>query len=357
MILLFVLALIGCFGDIFAAYESPRGSGLIASNENRVSIDYFFGKAFKTIEDNSRTMSYPEYKSVMIIMLIIEYALWVTAIASIIAGAVYTIIKLYKGHKNKNYTIKSEFCVASILGALPYLFIFAIQNEMSMTIGGALLASKNYTIGNTFGWGTMIIFVVEIVAVCLFTLTKIAVAIKDKKNIVRVSIGAVISIAFFAVFVASLGKAVGIYYSETGGSVTGFTSVFSIFTSYLSQYSSDLIQEMPPEAFKCLTGSALLMSTYLIGALLIETFINKPEKSATLIIMGALMIGTTIAGSVFSMIGAKEAFEKMLDPIGLGLGEKAIVYSGMGIALPIVTALSVVGHVISQKIKFNKAQA
>ena len=346
MILLFVLMLVGCFGDIIATYESPRGAGLLAilGGNSKVSIDYFFGKAVKNIKTATEHMNYPEYKIFSIVMLVFEYIFWVTAIGFAIFGITYAIIKLVKGYKNKDYSLNNKFYAACALCGLPYLFIFAIQNFVDIHIAASayeVTTNIKYDMGVRFGWGTTMIMVAIIIAVCLIALQRVAQAISEKNNIVRTSIVSAISIAFFAVFIASIGKAVGINYSAS--------------TSYLAQFSSDTIKEIPNEATLCLVGSLILLASYLVGALLIGQQLSKPGNIILSVVLGALFIGLTIAGGVIAYQGVKGTplFSTL---ITVSEEQALIVYSGFGIALPIVTALSVVGHAISQKIKFNKAQ-
>jgi RNA polymerase subunit RPABC4/transcription elongation factor Spt4 len=361
MLLLFVLMLVGCFGDIVATYESPRGTGLFAAlgGNSKVSIDYFFGKAVKNINAATEYMDYPEYKIFSIVMLVFEYIFWVVAIGFAIFGITYAIIKLVKGYQKKDYSLNNKVYAACALCGLPYLFIFAIQNFVDIHVVASAYGvdtTIKYDMGVRFGWGTTMIMVAIIIAVCLIALQRVAQAISEKNNIVRTSIVTAISIAFFAVFIASIGKAVGLDYSKTGGSLNGFMSVFSLFSSSLSQFSSDAIKDIPNEAILCLVGSLILLASYLAGALLIGQQLSKPGNIVLSIVFGTLLIGLTIAGSVICYQGAKDssAFSYLFS---LSEEETLITYSGFGIALPIVTALSVAGSIVTQKIKFNKAQA
>ena len=139
MILLFVLVLVGCFGDIFAMYETPKNTGVLSLSDAdaKISINYFFGKAIEDIRQDTKLMMYPEYKTYRIIMLVFEYLFWVLAIGFAIAGLIYAIVKLCKGYKNKNYEIKSGFYVSSILSVLPYLFIFSIEKSTNLLVESA----------------------------------------------------------------------------------------------------------------------------------------------------------------------------------------------------------------------------
>ncbi len=360
MLLLFVLMLVGCFGDIVATYESPRGTGLFSAlgGNSKISIDYFFGKAVKNINTATEYMDYPEYKIFSIIMLVFEYICWVTAIGFAIFGITYAIIKLVKGYQKKDYSLNNKIYATCALCGLPYLFIFAIQNFVDIHAAASaygVATTIEYDMGVRFGWGTTMIMVAIIIAVCLIALQRVAQAISEKNNIVRVSIVSALSIAFFAVFVASIGKAVGINYSASSVSMNGFMSVFFIFSSSLSQFSSDAIKDIPNEATLCLVGSLILLASYLVGALLIEHQLSKPGNIVLSIVFGTLLIGLTIAGSVICYQGAKDsnAFSYLFS---LSEEQTLITYSGFGIALPIVTALSVAGSIVTQKIKFNKAQ-
>ena len=360
MLLLFILMLVGCFGDILTTYESPRGTGLLTAlgGKYKVSIDYFFGKAVKNINTATETMDYPEYKLFSIIMLVFEYIFWVVAIGFAIFGITYAIIKLVKGYQKKDYSLNNKVYAACVLCGLPYLFIFARQSFVDIHAVASAYGvdtTIKYDMGVRFGWGTTMIMVAIIIAVCLIALQRVAQAISEKNNIVRASIVSAFSIAFFAVFVASIGKAVGLDYSQAGGSLNGFMSVFSVFSSYLAQFSSDIIKDIPNEAILCLVGSLILLASYLIGALLIGQQLSKPGNIVLSIVFGTLLIGLTIAGSVISYQGAKDsnAFSYLFS---LSEEQTLITYSGFGIALPIVTALSVAGSIVTQKIKFNKAQ-
>ena len=358
MIALFVVMLIGCFGDILKVYENPRHSGLasLLGSDSKVSIDYFFGKAIKDIDQSTKDIRYPEYKIFMIVMLIFEYMCWIGAIASAIAGLTYSIVKICKGYNKKDYTINNGFYAASILSGLPYLFIFAIEKTVKISAeysaASSLTSTSSYELNMTFGWGTIMIMIATIVAVCLFAIQRVITAITEKKNIVRVSIISGISIVFFSVLLASLGKAIGINYSTTGISINGFASVFSVFPNYLYQYSSDIIKDIPDEAVQCFIGSILLLVSYLIGAIIVELFIRKPEKIILISIVGTLMTGLTIAGSVIAYEGAKKAnaFSTLSSS---ATADSWLSYSGFGIALPIVIILSITGLILAQKLKIR----
>lgn len=355
MILLFVLMLVGCFGDIFTVYETPKNAGItsLLGTNSKISIDYFFGKAAENIKTSTENMKYPEYKIFSIVMLVFEYICWIGAIAFAISGIVYASIKLYKGYQKNDYSLNNKFYVISALGGLPYLFIFAIQNSMSFhLVYSTSLASENnvYDVGLSFGWGTTMLLISIIVAVCLLALQRIMQAIAERNNIGRTSVASAVSIAFFVVLILSIGKVVGLDYSSTSTSLTGSLSVFSIFTTYLAQYSSDVIKEIPKEAYLCFVGSMIVLSSYLVGSLLIEYFLRKPENIIFSIVFGTLLIALTITGSVLTYQGAKESslFSYLL---GSSSEKQIFTYSAFGIVLPIVTALSVIGSVATQKIR------
>lgn len=360
MILLFVLMLVGCFGDIFAIYESPRNAGLVSllGTDSKISIDYFFGKAVENIKTSTENMKYPEYKIFLIIMLIIEYFCWIGAIAFAVYGIVYASIKLYKGYQKNDYSINNKVYVISALGGLPYLFIFAIQNSAVFHLhysSSSGVGDSAYEISSSFGWGTMMILISIIIAVCLLAIQRVMQAIAERNNIVRVSIVSAISIVLFIVLVISIGKVVGLDYFSTSVSFKGSMTVYTMFTSCLVQYSSDTIKEMPKEAIMCFIGSMIILSSYLVGSLLIEHFLRKPEKIIVSIILGTLLIALTISGSVLAYQGAKDN-SLLAYAFGSSSETQIFVYSAFGIILPIVTALSVAGSVVAQKIKF-KAQA
>ena len=365
MILLFSLILIGCFGDILAEFEVPRNTGLFissSSEDSKVSISYFFGKAFQNIKNTSDTMKYPEYKAFMIFALLLEYNFWFVAIAFAIVGLCHSIITLCKGYKNNDYTVKNGLYIGSLFAILPYLFMFSIKLKMSLTVSSAFLVSeigsKDYTYGITFGWGTMMIFVCEIIAVCFIVLQKVAEAISEKKNIVRTSILSAISITFFILFITSIGKAVGFNASESGATISGHASVLNVYTSSLAQYSADAIKEIPSEAIKCLTGSIFLLIAYVFGLVESGLIIRKPNKIVSIIIFGAFLFVLIIVGSVLSYQGASRSFGQYATAVGLSAKTKAITYSYVGVVLPIFIVLSIVGIIITQKVKANnKAQA
>ena len=353
LLTLLLLMFTGCFGDILKSEISPRSAGV----GSKISIDYFFGKAINDINNANKGVKYIEHRVFSNCMLAVDYICWITAILSAVTGLIVGGIALYKGYKQKNYVLKPKYYIASFLLGLPYLFVFAVKN--SGRIEANLYSDyaygyTRYLIEQCYGWGTTMILVSVIIGICLLSLYKVALAIIDKNNIIRESVFAVLKIASFIVFVFSVNQIVSINYYEGSESVVGYTSVYNMFTSSLLAFSSDSIKSVPDYSIMALVGTLFILCGALVGLSMFILWFD--EKAVASCILGVTAIVLMIVGyalahtAVKDYIAANGAYSSINQV-------NAFRYSAMGIAMPIVVTLSMIGCVVINAIKPNTQAA
>lgn len=351
LLTLLVLMLIGCFGDILKSQISPRSIG----SESKTPIEYFFGRAISDINKASEGVKYSEYRVFSYCMLALDYICWIAAILSAVTGLVIGGIALYKGYKQKNYNLKSKCYIASFLLGLPYLFVFAVKN--SARLDASVYSGSGYTrylIEQCYGWGTTMILVSIIIGICLLSLYKVALAIIDKNNILRESVFAVLKIASFIVFIFSVNQIVSINYYEAGESITGYTSVYGMFQSSLLSYSSDSIKTVPDYSVMSIIGTLFVLCGALVGISMFILWLD--DKVIASYILGVIAVVMMIIGyalaytAVKDYIAANGAYSSIAQV-------SAFKYSAMGIAMPIVLTLSMVGCGVVNAIKPNTQAA
>ena len=103
-IALIILFIVGCFGDVLQT--KAISSGL--SEKQTTSIEYFFGKAIKDIDETVRDMKYGEYAAVSRLFLALEYIVWIMAIVMAVAGLCIQVYSFYKNANGKKYIFDTK---------------------------------------------------------------------------------------------------------------------------------------------------------------------------------------------------------------------------------------------------------
>lgn len=345
LLVLMVVMLVGCFGDIFVSRVNSSGS----VSTSKESISYFFGDAIKEIKNASSSYKYQEFTIYSVIMLILEYVCWLGAITMVVIGLVIGIKNFYKGYMSNNYSFKHKNYVYAITGALPYLFIFSAFNSayLSATYSYDESSRATSTLEAGLGWGPMMILIAAIIGVCLLALHKVVVAFVEKKNIVRESIIAVAKITLFIVFVLSLGNAVAVDYSTSSATISGYLTVDSVFVSDLASYSSDAIKNLTPGSVECLIGTILLFISGL-GAVALFDSLFASENKIAVYVSAVVVFATMLAGYIVAYNGL---LEYLKSASLYGLASQAFKYSAMGIVTPIILVASIVSITVAKNLK------
>ena len=332
---------------------------------DKVSIEYFFGKAAKTIQDNAKSYQYPEYTNYSTFLLILEYFCWVSAIAMIVVGFVVGAINCYKGFINKDYSFKGKFYVLAFTTAIPYLLLFNVQSAINL----AITTSTNYssysstpttstaTIEVLYGWGTTMILVAIIIGMSLLAIQKIVNAYLEKKSVIREAICSVLKLAFFIVFIFSFGNIVGVDYSQSEVTARGYMSVHAIFELELSRFSMDAIKSVPNGATNCMIATFLLFISVLVGVLLFGSLFDN-ESRFVMYVAGFLVLALMIAGYVMAYNGVIDYLSGETSSGSYeGIIKDAFKYSAMGIVTPIITVLSIVGIDVTRNLGVKPVEA
>ena len=346
LLVLLLLAFIGCFGDIVRTEIFPRSYGASTSQ----SIEYFFGKAIKNIQESSQGLKYDEFKVFSSLMLVFDYLCWIGAIVSAVLGIVFGALALYKQYKEKDYVLRTKSYYISLFLTLPYLFIFAVKNSARMDIVSFSSTDGSYSLQHIFGWGTTMILVSVIIGICLLLIYKVAIAIVDKNNIVRESVFAVLKTATFIVFMFSLQNMVTINYSDSDGSINGYMTVYSMFTNSLYSFSADTLAKIPAYSVQSLIATLLVLAGGLVGLSMFASWFDT--KNLRAYILGGISLVLMIVGYSFAF-SSITGYIKELGAYSLGGPSEAFKFSAMGIATPIITILSLIGCDIVGRLKFG----
>lgn len=354
---LLILLFVGCFGDIRKTESTPS----LGYGNSETSIAYFFGEAIDNIKAVTTNNTRNDYRAFLTTMLVFEYINWFFALASILVGVSIGLVGLIKGMNKKTYSFNGKPYLIALLGVLPYLFIFGVK--YSVNISGyasyqeyyySSITTETYYIKQVFGWGTTMVLVCSAIGVGLMGLLRIASSIINKDSPIKESLSICFKLAFYFLFVFALFRVVDINYVQTNGSIKGYFSVYEGYTTALQTYSNqrgETINSIPESAVYCLISTILLYFAGLIGIALFSGFFES-KKFDILVVFGLiLMLMLFISGYALAKKGVSEYY----NTIYLGaIPKETFKYSPMGIAMPIVTTLSVAGFGIVSSLKIEK---
>ena len=353
-----LLLLIGCFGDILKFQETIKYGGSADTLTSSTSIEYFFGKAFRDLNSTTAGLRFNEYKVVEIIMIVLEYLCWLSAIVGAILGLIFFVRKFVLGATNKSYILKDRFLWIAILCAMPYLIIFGSRYVYFYSVS----TMNQFASGSaTFGWGTLMIMIASLIGVCSLSLYKLGIAIIEKREIVRESILSGIKIAFFFVLTFGIQRIVdmngSLSYGPASSIITaemkGYASSYPQFRNALYAYSAG--SNWIRYATKCLLGPLFIMICGGLGIALMFVITSSRKKMIASIILGTLIIAFAITGYLLAFQGELESMRYFLNPYpyiyDITAEDKILHFSGTGIVLIVFTALSVAGVIVSERFR------
>ena len=353
---LLILLFVGCFGDISKA-ESSTSIGL-ANQET--SIAYFFGEAIDNIKAATANNTSTDYHDFLVTMLVFEYINWAFALISVLVGASLGLAGLFGGLNKKTYSFNGKPYMIALLGVLPYLFIFGIKYLANVSGYSTYqdyyssTTTETYFIKQVFGWGTTMVLICSAIGVSLMGLVKIISAAINKESPIKESLATCFKLAFFFLFIFALFRVVDFKYVQANGSIKGYIPVYDCYTNALQSYSNqrgNVVNPVPESAVYCLISTILLYFGGLIGVALFGGFFESKKFDVLIIFGHILMLMLFISGYVIAKKGVSEYCETIYFGI---IPKESFKYSPMGIAMPIVTTLSVVGFGIVSSLKIEK---
>ena len=340
-ILLFLLMLIGCFGDLSKSFYYYNGT---TSSSSVVSVKYFFGEAFKNYSQQMESVKFEGYGSVACIEIIVKYAFWILAIGSAIFGLIRSSIELYRIYKNKEKTDRKSVASIAAFGTVPYLAIIALTSGMSII---ATNGTDKAVYGASFGWGTTMIFVSLIIYVVFVAAERLIRSILRKETIVEESVLCGIKIALSVVFFVSFGQVISLFYSISGTNVTGYATTYSLIMNSLYSYSTGATETFTMEFILMLVAIGLILVGTVFGVLfLLELFDFK--KMIPVYILGILMVVFLLTGYIMSYISINDYAKQTLSVFGVS--DDGLLISVIGIVFIALAIVSVAGLAITKKI-------
>lgn len=344
-LLLFLLILIGCFGDLSVSFYRYSG---VTSNSSIVSVKYFFGEAFKNYSKQMESVQFEGYSSVACIEIIVKYAFWVLAIGSAIFGIIRSSIGLFKTYKNNEASDKKSIASIAAFGAVPYLAIIALTSGIRV-IGSNGADRIEY--GTSFGWGTTMIFVSLIVHVVAIAVDRLIRSILRKDAIVEESILCGIKIALSVVFFISFGQVISIFYNVSGANITGYATTYTLVLNNLYYFSTGASMTFSIECILMLVAIGLILAGTVFGIIfLLELFDFK--KMIPIYILGSLMVAFLLTGYIMSIVSINN-YAKQYAAVS-GVPSDALGISAIGIVFVALSIVSVAGLAITKAILKNR---
>ena len=341
-LVLFVLMLIGCFGDISKSYYSYNGT---PGTSSITSIKYFFGDAIKNYKQQMESVQYAGFDAVISLEITLKYIFWIVAIGSTIFGLIYGSIGLYKAYKNNDYSEKNSVLPITAFGTIPYLIIIALTNNLNVI---ATSVGEKAEYGVTFGWGTMMIFFFFFIYITVAAINKLISSILEKKNIAFESILCGIKLALGIIFLISFGQVVSIFLNASGATARGYATTYSIVISNLYAFSTGATTTFTTECISMLVAIGLILTGTFFGIFFLTKLFNF-KKIVQIYIFGLTMVAFLLAGYIVSAIAIKN-YAKGEAIAFLGITSDAFGISVIGIVFVVLTALSLIGLPIVKKI-------
>ena len=350
-IILIILFIVGCFGDITKTKIVSTGSAQI---ETTVSIEYFFGKAVRDIDEVAQTMRFGEYSSVQRLFLSFEYITWISAILMSIFGLILQIRALYIGIKKQKYNVETKNLFRTTLCVVPYLLMLGILHFAKMKISGG---GEFYKAVITYGWGTMMLLVCSIVAVCFGSLLNLFSAIINKRKFINETIISVSKISFFIIMMFAIKSVVSGNYAETVDGTTttlkGSITTYYFYMQSLSQFSAGTIDAMPAHSIKLLLGPIFTFVGGVFGIVFVSLMHQSDKKFSMIFSMAfaILTLGFVTTGYALALSGVRNMMIS-IDPYSYEIFK----FSGTGIAFMVLIIVSIAASFFKDY-NFSKAQA
>lgn len=357
LFVLLILMFVGCFGDIYKT-ESTPGLGL---SNSETTIAYFFGEAVDNIKAATASDTRNDYQSFLAMMLVFEYINWFFALGTILSGLIIGLVGLFKGATKKAYSFNNKPYLVALLGALPYVFIFGVKYSgdisgyTSYTSYYSTTTSTFYT-KQIFGWGTTMILVCSAIGICLMSLLRIGVSVIEKDSFVKEIASACFKLTFYFIFVFSLFRMVDIRYLQSNVSIKGYFSAYEGYTTALASYSRQIgntIQTIDDGAVNCLISTILLYSGGIVCVALFGGLFEAKKFDFVFVVGQILVLVLYITGFALARNGFSEYATKVY--AGL-IPEESFKYSPMGIVMPVITTLCIIGFGVTSFIKTKQQQ-
>ena len=327
LLFLLVLMFVGCFGDIYHTEIVSNTSSYGSSSGSSYRISYFFGDAIKRINAEFENNNDSSFMMFSILALVFEYVAWLSAIAAVVTGIVLGIIALVKG-KKRNYELNTKMYLLSLLGTIPYLFIFAIKNykDINSTAMYERYISSTGTISEftevyhattTYGWGTMMILICTVFGVLFLAgygiLKTIFVEKRCPKHIVKVSVVGGLALVLFISLVASTGPSVLYFRNTENASFSYFINCYTLFYEPLRSIAYEGGDEIPGYSFAALAATIIIFVGAMFALATIYKMLSDKKNKNFVLAYGIASAATTLIGYIVGLVAYLQAARNTSD--------------------------------------------
>ena len=344
-LVLFLLMLIGCFGDLSKTFYTYDG---VTNNSSIVSVKYFFGDAFKNYSQQVENVKFEGYSSVAIMEIIVKYVLWILAIGSAIFGIIRSSIGLFRTYKNSEKANKKSISSIVAFGTVPYIAVIALTSGLSVVGSNG---TNRIEYGSSFGWGTTMILVSLIIYVVIVAADRLVRSILRKEAIIEESVLCGIKIALSIIFFFSFGQVISIFYNMSGTNISGYSTTYTLVMNNLYNYSTGATTTFSMDCILMFVAIGLILVGTIFGILfLLELFDFK--KMIPIYILSIIMVGLLLAGYIMSIVSIN-SYAKQYAAVS-GVPSDALGISVIGIVFIALSIASVTGLGITRMIFKNR---
>lgn len=293
LIVLSFIGFVSIFGEVLYAFDNTSGGGA-----THVGLNFY-----KEMFNDAATASKQGYKNFAVQLYnltTIQLLVFILAILGILSALAINITFLVLIIK-KNFKLKERFLYIPFVLTLLHPLIFCFTY-----CGNIVIEGTGYQKVNKLGWGTAMMLVVAIIAICLILLyssikRNILQAQKDKKvttgYIVLEALHLVFSIAVVIIVLIASSHVVRLYYSETT-TVLGTTRTYTIrgHGSAMSDYLAALLNAemggdpMPKGMAAIAVGHSIFIFAYMLIMALFVFLDSKKLVAPTILGLVAVVL-------------------------------------------------------------------
>ena len=300
LLLLTFLSFIGIFGEVLYRFDNMTGSGTTS-----IGLD-FYSQMFSDSLQASK-QGYQHFAAALYNLTTIQLLVYILAIIGIILGTALNIVFLVLVVK-KNFNLKEKFLYIPFVLTLLHPLVFSFSYSGKMVVLGT-----NYQSISKLGWGTGMILVSAIIAICLLLAysclkRNILQHQKDGKittgYVVLEALHLTLCMASVIIIMITAGHIFRIKYSETSGGTTltvkGYGAAMSDYLGYLLN-SESKGADFPKAAGLIGIGHSFLLFAFM-GVLAYFVLMDN-KKLAAPTIVGAVSIILLAIGVTLSYTG------------------------------------------------------
>lgn len=330
-----ILAIIGCFGDVFKVSTSAAGQSMSQS----MSISYFFDEAWDLLKSYESLSD--SAHGILLFEILIHLFSFIACVAVVIGFSILSVVRI-SGNNRLNLNVK-KIATMLLVGILPYVMItsFVCYSSVSANVQSEIVYNADQTV--SFGWGLILLIISSFILIassCVYQMSE-----KNNTNsMISVGLEHVMMVLFGFIAIFGFGGAIKCSMVATGGSEVVKSNIFALIESYYIITGRPLEEGAPKLSSSIIGCSIVAMIAMLVMIVLVIFIITKEDKKKG-IINSSLFVALSIFAGVLSMV----AFNKYISD---GTGGTAGVNVKFGSAFIVDIVLGILA-IVAGAISYN----